>query len=119
MEGGVLRVGLGCGREEGIGSTLVWYMRRAGAAATEAWDAAATSVGPMARLPWAVVAGEGTTVKDAAVGGGAAAVVTGQGLDPPAGGGEEWHTRGLKLCPPRIFTMVGLEKERRGWDGLE
>ena len=73
----------------------------------------------MARLPWAVAAGKGTAVKAAAVGGGAAAAETGPRLDPPAGGGEEWHTRGLKLGPPRIFTMVGLKKEMRGWDGLE
>ena len=38
------------------------------------------------------------------------------GLDPPVGGGEERRTRGLKLCPPRVFTMAGLEKERRGWE---
>ena len=50
------------------------------------------------------------------VGEGAAAATAGPGLDPPAGGGEERHTRGLKLCPPRVFTMAGLEKERR-WRG--
>ena len=44
------------------------------------------------------------------VGGGAAAV---------AGGGEKSCTRGLKLRPLRVFTMAGLEKERRGWDSLE
>ena len=42
------------------------------------------------------------------------AVGSGLGLDPLAGGGEEWRTRGLKLCPPRVFTMPGPE---RGGDG--
>ena len=55
-------------------------------------------------------------VAAAVVGEGAAAATVGLGLDPPAGGGEERHTRGLKLCPSRVFTMVGLEKEMRGWD---
>ena len=52
-------------------------------------------------------------------GGGAvvAAATTGPGLDPPTRGGEEQRTRGLKMCPLRVFTMDGLEKERRGWEG--
>ena len=52
----------------------------------------------------------------AVVGGGAttaATAVSGSGLDPPIGGGEEWRTRGLKLCPPRVLTMPGPEKGRR------
>ena len=40
----------------------------------------------------------------------------GPGLNLPAGGGEELRTRGLKLCPPRVFTMARLGKERRGWE---
>ena len=44
--------------------------------------------------------------------------MVGPGLDPLAGGGEERHTRGLEFCPPRVFTMAGLEKERR-WRGWE
>ena len=43
----------------------------------------------------------------------AAAVVLGPGLDPPAGGGEEWLTSSLKLCPSYVLTMLGLEKGRR------
>ena len=31
-------------------------------------------------------------------------------------GGEDCRTMGWKLCPPRVFTMVGLEKEQR-WRG--
>ena len=33
-----------------------------------------------------------------------------------AGGGEELRTLRRKACPPRVFTMVGLEEERR-WRG--
>ena len=43
----------------------------------------------------------------------AAAAAGWPGLEPPAGGGEECLTLGLKLCPPRVFTIAGLEKERR------
>ena len=36
-----------------------------------------------------------------------------------AGGGEERHTRGLKLCLPRVLTMPRSEKGRRWreWEG--
>ena len=37
----------------------------------------------------------------------------GLGLDPPAGGGEEWCTRSLKLCPLHVLTMPGPEKGRK------
>ena len=40
------------------------------------------------------------------------------GLELPAGGGEDCRTLGRKLCPPRFFTMAGLEKEKR-WRGWE
>ena len=48
---------------------------------------------------------------------GAVAAAVGPGLELPTGGGENYLTLGQKLCPLRIFTMVGLEKERRwrGW----
>ena len=49
---------------------------------------------------------------------GAAAAAAGPGLEQPTGGGEDYLTMGRKLCPPRIFTMAGLEKERR-WRGWE
>ena len=42
-----------------------------------------------------------------------------RGLELPARGGEEWRTLGQKLCPLRVFTMVGLEKERRTSNGNE
>ena len=50
----------------------------------------------------------------AAAGGAAAAGVA--GLEPPAGGGEERHTRGRKERPPRVFTMLRPEKEKK-WRG--
>ena len=45
----------------------------------------------------------------------AAAAVVGGGVAAVAGpgGGEKLRTQGLKLCPPRVFTMVGLRKERK------
>ena len=108
MEGGALRVGLGCGEDGGVRPTLVWYLRGAGAAATEAWEAVVASAEPTAGLPGATAAA-GTAAVAAAVvraaavavvaGAGAAAVSAGSGLglDPPVGGGEEWRTWGLKL----------------------
>ena len=46
----------------------------------------------------------------------AAATTSKHGLELPAGGGEEWRTLGRRVCPPLVFTMVGLENERR-WRG--
>ena len=48
----------------------------------------------------------------------AGGVAAGPGLDSLEREGEERRALGLKLCPSRIFTMVGLEKERR-WRGWE
>ena len=51
----------------------------------------------------------------AAVGAGAAgsaAVGVGPGLELSVGGGEDCRTLGRKLCPSRVFTMAGLEKEK-------
>ena len=63
-----------CGGEGGTGPTLVWYLRRVGAAAIEAWDVAAASTGPTAGLPWAAagatVAKEGTVATAGVVVGG-------------------------------------------------
>ena len=116
-EGGALRVGLGFGGEGGAGLTLVLYLRGAGAAATEAWGVAEASVGPMAGLPWAaevVAGGAGTaSVAAAVVARGVAVAVVGPGLESLAMGGQDCLTLGQKLCPPRVFTMAGLEKERR------
>ena len=36
------------------------------------------------------------------------------GLELPVGRGEDCLTPGLKLCPLRVLTMTGLEKDRRG-----
>ena len=129
MEDKALRVGLGCGEEGERGSTLVLYLR--GAGATEAWGAAAASTKPTARLPWvaAVVAVGARMVATAVAAAGAGTATTavvatvvvvagGPGLEPSAGEGEDCLTLGRKLCPPRVFTMDGLENKRRwrGWD---
>ena len=116
LEGGAYRDGLGCRGEGGTRPTLVWCQRGAGAAAA--------SAEPTTRPSWAAegaaaAVGGGTTATVAVVvGGGAAAAAAGPGLDPSAGGGEDCLTSSRKLCPPRVFTMAGLEKERR-WRGWE
>ena len=100
-----LRVGLGCGGDGGVGPTLIAYLRGAGAGAIGTVEATTTAA---AGTPWLAA----TTAVGAAVA--AIAVATGSrpGLDPPARGGEEWRTRGLKLCPPCVLTMPGPEKGR-------
>ena len=40
------------------------------------------------------------------------------GLERPIGGGEEWRTRGRKALPPRVFTMLEPEKEKKGEGGF-
>ena len=76
----------------------------------------------MAGLPWvAPVANKvaaaarvaGVAAATTTMEGGATAAVAG---DAAAGGGEEMRTLGLKACPPRVFTMVRQEEERR-WRG--
>ena len=42
--------------------------------------------------------------------GDAAVAAAGGELCPATGGGEEGHTRGLKLCPPWVLAMLGLGK---------
>ena len=128
LECRALRVGLGCGGDGGVGPNLVAYLRGAGAGvegtvevttaevttgmAGALWLAAAVAVGAAVMMAGAVVAM--TTVVGAAT---AAVVGSRLGLDPPAGGGEEWCTRGLKLCPSRVFTIPGPEKGRRWGSG--
>ena len=64
----------------------------------------------------AVAAGAGTV---AVVGArGASAGGAGPGLEMLARGGEDCRTLGLKLCPPCVFTMAGLTREKR-WRGGE
>ena len=52
------------------------------------------------------------------VAGGAATAAAEPGLESLVGRGEDCLTLGRKLCPPHVFTMAGLEKERRrrGWE---
>ena len=47
--------------------------------------------------------------------GDAAGAAAGVVLCPTTRGGKEGRTRGLKLCPSRVLTMLGLGKSRRGW----
>ena len=104
-----------------MGPTLVSYLRGAGARVTGTVVATTAAVAAgMAGALWLAVAaaamGRCAATAATAVSGGAAVAagaVSGPRLGPPAGGGEEWHTRGLKLCPPRVLTMLGLEKGRR------
>ena len=115
LDGGALRAGLGCDGAGGVGPTRVWYLLGAGASEEE----------PTEELPW-VAAVANKAAATAAVVGGVAATGGGEvaggaaagaaGLEPPAGGGEELRTLIWKACPPRVFTMVGLELERR-WRG--
>ena len=39
------------------------------------------------------------------------------GLEPAAGGGEEWRTRGRKVLPSWVFTIVEPKKEKKGGGG--
>ena len=112
-----------------MGPTLVSYLRGVGGtvvATTTAtmagiagalWLAAAVeTVGGGAATAAAETMGGGAAMATAAIGGGAAATVvavSGLRLDPPVGGGEEWRTRHLKLCPPHVLAIPGLEKGRR------
>ena len=79
-----------------MGPTLVSYLCGAGArvVGTVVATTAAAEAG-MAGALW--LAATAVTCGCAAA---AATTISGPGLDPPAGGGEEWRTRGLKLCPP-------------------
>ena len=109
-----------------MGPTLVSYMFGAGAGAVETVVAtmavaAASMVGALWLAAGAVIGG--CAVVAVSVGGcaataTAAATVSGPGLDQPAGGGEEWRTRGLKLCSPCVLTMPRPEKGRiwREWE---
>ena len=93
----------------------------AGAGAVGTVEATTATAAAIAGALWlatavgAVAAAAMCAVAEAAVGGGAAAAVVGSGpgLDPLARRGEEWRTRGLKLCPPRVLTMPEPEKGRR------
>ena len=95
MEGGALRVDLGCREDGGVGPTLVAYLHGAGAGAVGTIEktmvvAAAGMAGALWLAAVAVVGVAATTT----VGRGAAAGAAGSGprLDPPAGGGEEQRT---------------------------
>ena len=118
MEGGALRVGLGCGEDGGVGPTLVAYLLGAGAGAVGTVEVTTVEVvagmtGALWLAAMAVVSAAAAAAATMDAAEAAAGVGSGLGLDPPARRGEELHTRGLKLCPPRVFTMPGPEKGRR------
>ena len=102
-----------------MGPTLVLYLLGTREAAPRGWDETragmATAPAMEARLA-AAAAARAVEVGLAAAAMVTVVAVTEHGLELPAGEGEEWHTLGRKVCPPRAFTMVGLEKERR-WRG--
>ena len=88
-----------------MGPTLVAYLRGAGVGATgTVEETMATVAASMVGALWLAAAGAMGAAAVAVVGRGAVAAATGsgQGLDPPARGGEELCTRGLKLCPPHV-----------------
>ena len=71
----------------------------------------------------AMVAGAGTAATGATAGiavatvveaAGASTEIAWSGLELPTRGGEDCLTLGLKLCPPRVLIMAGLEMERMG-----
>ena len=107
-----------------MGPTRVWYLLGAGAGAAEAepmgrdllngGKGGGRSRNGAGAAAAAGVAGVAAATAARAVG---ATVATGWlRLELPAGGGEDCLTLGLKLCPPRVLTMAGLEKQRR-WRG--
>ena len=98
-----------------MGPTLVAYLHGAGEGAAKTVEVTTTKAAAgMAGALWLVAE---VAVGAAAAAVGTAATGSGLGLDLPAGGGEEWRTPGLKLCPPRVFTMPRLEKGRRWGSG--
>ena len=93
-------------RRWGSGSTLVAYLRGVGAGAVGTVEVTTTeATSGMAGALWLAVA-----AVVAAVAATTGAVRSRLGLEPSAGGGEKWRTRGLKLCPLRVFTMPGQER---------
>ena len=95
------------------GPTRVLYLLGTGAAAPGGWDEAGAGMAVVA----AVEAGSAMAAVAGAVEAGSAAAATAErGLELSVREGEEWRTLGRKVCPPWVFTMVRLERERR-WRG--
>ena len=80
--------------------------------------ATTTMVATEAGTAAAAMVAVGACTEVVAVAVGAVAVGAGPGLELSAGGGEDCRTLGRKLCPPRVFIMAWLEKEKR-WRGWE
>ena len=107
-----------------MGPTLVAYLRGAGVGVVGTVEATTvTAATGMAGALWLAaaavvgVAAVATTgaVAAAVVGRGIVTVAVGSapGLDRLAGGRRGAAHPSLKLCPPRVLTMLGLEKGRR------
>ena len=90
---------------------VLWLAAVVGAAAVAVVDAAAAAATATA-VGVVVVAAMGEAAV-MVVGAMAVAIGSGPRLDSPVEEGEEWRTRGHKLCPPRVLTMLGSEKGRR------
>ena len=88
-----------------------------GTVVAEADTTAATLVAAEAGTATAVAVAVGAALAGA-VAVEAAAVGARLRLELPLGGGEDYYTLGLKLCPPRVFTMARMEREKR-WRGWE
>ena len=106
-----------------MGPTLVWYLLGVGTIEPGGWEARAVEEGPTAGLAARAVtatavaiaareaaAAEGAAVEDDAAAGAAA-------LELPVREGEERRNRGRKARPPRVFTMLEPENEKK-WRGV-
>ena len=101
-----------------MGPTLVWYLLGAGTVEPGGWEARAAEKGPTAGLEAravtavaaAISAREAAAVEDTAAAGAAA-------LELSVGEGEERCNRGRKGLPPRVFTMLEPENEKK-WRGV-
>ena len=74
--------------------------------------AAAVVVGTAAAAVGVVAGGAKVAAAEGVIAEGAE-VAAGPRLELLVGGGEEWCTLGLKVCPSQVFTMVGQENERK------
>ena len=108
-----------------MGPTRVWYLLEVGASEEEPTAGLLWVAAVLNRVAAAVGAAEATTAEAGAavatmavatgvMRGAAATAAVARGA--MAGGGDELRTLSRKACPPRVFTMVGSEEERR-WRG--
>ena len=94
-----------------MGPTLVWYLLGAAVTAEEPTTALPLS----AARATAAAGAAGGVAATGAIGGAAAGEA---GLEPEARAGEERRTHGRKALPPRVFTILEPEKEKKGEGGF-